>query len=147
MVAAVYVLSLVLACVARPAEPELPGAAAVLARVDVDRDGQLSPREYASVDDAEGFREIDTNRDGAITRTELGDWLALAEPRPEDQIPDPRALIDALTTPAAVEAAVAPAKAAAKRGKAPKPDPSVLLLSGLAVTWALAWLGRRGAPS
>ena len=129
------------------------GAPAVIARADLDRDGALSLREYAAVDDAAGFLELDADRDGFVRADELEAWVRLAEPRPEDQVPNPAALMEALAAtaepalpPLAAAAAVVPAKPAS-RGRPPHPDPSVVVLGGVGLAWALVlWSVFRPLP-
>lgn len=133
-------------------EAPATGAAAVIARADLDRDGALSLREYAAVDDAAGFLELDADRDGLVRVDELEAWVRLAEPRPEDQVPNPAALMEALA--ATAEPALPPLAAAAaavvkpaSRGRPPKPDPSVVVLGGVGLAWALViWSVFRPLP-
>ncbi len=98
------------------------GVAAVLARADTDHDGTLSQAEYAVVDDASGFLELDADRDGAVRLDELDAWVHLAEPRPEDQAPNPTAIMDALQAAAVAAAVVAP--------PTPVPPPPGMLPAG-----------------
>jgi len=183
------------------------GVAAVLSRADTDHDGTLSPAEYTAVDSAAGFLELDADRDGAVRLDELDAWLHLAEPRPEDQAPNPTAIMDALQAAAVAATVVAPpapvppppgvhpagafagggspgagggagaftgaggaafagagggpaagAREAGStpvatiatgrgRGKPPKPDPSVILMSAVGLAWGFAaWATARSLP-
>lgn len=169
------------------------GVAAVLARADTDSNGVLSLAEYSVVDDASGFLELDADRDGAVRLDELDAWVHLAEPRPEDQAPNPTAIMDALQAAAVAAAVVAPpapvppppgvipsgafpmgggagggsalrtaqpgsgavptasgvpvATVATGRGKPPKPDPSVVLMSAVGLAWGFAaWATARSLP-
>lgn len=125
-----------------------PGAAAaVLARLDLDQSGEVSIAEYARVDDEAGFVDLDRDRSGGITLAELTAWIRLTVPRAEDAPPNPEALrlaLQALTlpqiggaaTPEVVLAAIEPVKVT--RGLPPSPDPSVLLIVGVALAWVFA---------
>lgn len=125
-----------------------PGATAdVLARLDLDQSGEVSIAEYARVDDEARFVDLDRDRSGGITLAELQAWIRLTVPRAEDAPPNPDALMSALhaltlpqigggTTPEVSPVAIEPVKKT--RGRPPSPDPSALLMAGVALAWVFA---------
>ncbi|MSQ00800.1 MAG: hypothetical protein EXR71_02780 [Myxococcales bacterium] len=123
------------------------GAAEMLARLDLDQSGVVSTAEYAWVDDEAGFVDLDRDRNGDITLAELDAWIRLTVPRAEDAPANPEALmaaLQALTLPQVRRAdardptapTIVPVKAI--RGPPPQPDPSVLLIGGVALAWVFA---------
>lgn len=80
--------------------------ARLLARLDLDHDGTLSPAEYARVDDAANFGSLDLDDDGHIDVAELRTYVELTPPRPRTSeappsLPGP---VPAATVPAHTQA-------------------------------------------
>lgn len=71
------------AAAAMPTEREL--FAAVLARIDLDRDGALTREEYLHVDGSTNFDAMDADRDQSVSVDELAAWVKVTQPRPMDR--------------------------------------------------------------
>ena len=123
---ALFLLCLPIA-MALPTESEVFGG--VLARIDQDADGTLTPAEYTRVDDVTPFSALDQDADGRIDLTELTAYVKVTQPRPMDR-PVTRSATSAASPPGPgsppPRAPGAPAALAAPPALVPMPTASAV---------------------
>ena len=104
----------------------------LMATLDLDSDGSISPAELERKADSRHFATIDLDHDGAITVDELAEWVRVTPPRPEQsaliRAPDAAPPTAPPTPPSASvpppSAAAAPATPAATPSTSAPPAPA-----------------------
>lgn len=74
---------------AAPLRTEAEVFQGVLARIDNNGDGTISPAEYLVVDPVGAFADLDTDGSGGIDVGELGAWVKRTQPRELGSAPPP----------------------------------------------------------